>query len=105
MGHSIAAKYAARAAARFVRPSARARERRLGLGASGSFSPATRRVTELRSGGVFGGRRSVATGSGSGTRRIGSGLRPRHPVRMVWSAPGRQGPARRAGATAALWRA
>ena len=31
MQHSIAAKYAARPAARFVQPSSRARERRLGL--------------------------------------------------------------------------
>ena len=39
MQHSIAAKYAARPAARFVRPSARARERRLGLAAACSFQP------------------------------------------------------------------
>ena len=37
MEHSIAAKYAARPAARFVRPSTRVRERRLGLRPSGSF--------------------------------------------------------------------
>ena len=38
MEHSIAAKYAARPAAQFVRPSTRVRERRLGLRPSGSFS-------------------------------------------------------------------
>ena len=38
MDHSIAAKYAARPAARFVRPSTRVRERRLGLRPSGSFT-------------------------------------------------------------------
>src|SRR5918994_6716749 len=48
MGHSIAAKYAARPAARFVRPSSRARERRLGLGAQASFSAVAPVQTELR---------------------------------------------------------
>ncbi|HEV8281292.1 MAG TPA: hypothetical protein VGQ02_05510, partial [Candidatus Limnocylindrales bacterium] len=48
MGHSIAAKYAARPAARFVRPSSRARERRLGLGAQATFSAASGVQTELR---------------------------------------------------------
>ena len=43
MEHSIAAKYAARPAARFVRPSSRARERRLGLGTAASFATATAR--------------------------------------------------------------
>ena len=48
MGHSIAAKYAARPAARFVRPSSRARERRLGLVPITSFSAVAARQTELR---------------------------------------------------------
>jgi hypothetical protein len=48
MQHSIAAKYAARPAARFVRPSSRARERRLGLRAAGTFQPASRRSTLVR---------------------------------------------------------
>ena len=47
MQHSIAAKYAARPAARFVRPSPRARERRLGLRPAATFRPATRRATVL----------------------------------------------------------
>ena len=48
MEHSIAAKYAARSAARFVHPSSRARERQLGLRAAGSFQAATTRATVLR---------------------------------------------------------
>ena len=48
MQHSIAAKYAARPAARFVRPSPRARERRLGLRARSSFQAAPSRATVLR---------------------------------------------------------
>ncbi len=48
MQHSIAAKYACRPAARFVRQSPRARERRLGLRPSGSFQAAPSRATVLR---------------------------------------------------------
>jgi hypothetical protein len=48
MQHSIAAKYAVRPAARFVRPSHRARERRLGLRPSGSFHAEPSRATVLR---------------------------------------------------------
>jgi hypothetical protein len=48
MQHSIAAKYAARPAARFVRPSHRARERRLGLRPSGTFNAAVPHATVLR---------------------------------------------------------
>ncbi len=46
--HSIAAKYAVRPAAHFVRPSSRDRRRRLGLGAGASFHPAPARATVLR---------------------------------------------------------
>ena len=48
MDHSIAAKYAARPAARFVRSSTRVRERRLGLRPSGTFSAPGVRSTVLR---------------------------------------------------------
>lgn len=48
MQHSIAAKYAARPSARFVRPSARARERRLGLRSTQAFVAASARRTVLR---------------------------------------------------------
>jgi len=47
MQHSIAAKYAARPAARFVRSSPRARERRLGLRTT-SFQAASSHQTALR---------------------------------------------------------
>ena len=47
MQHSIAAKYAARPAARFVRSSPRARERRLGL-RSTTFQAASSHQTALR---------------------------------------------------------
>ena len=48
MQHSIAAKYAARAAARFVTPSARARERQLGLRPVHAFVAASARRAVLR---------------------------------------------------------
>src|SRR3954451_21553197 len=47
MEHSIAARYAARQTARFVTPSAKSRERRLGLRGAGSFRPASSRLTVL----------------------------------------------------------
>jgi hypothetical protein len=48
MQHSIAAKYAAWPAARFVRPAGREWERRLGLHSSLSFQRAATRLTILR---------------------------------------------------------
>lgn len=48
MQHSIAAKYAARPVAHFVRSSPRARERRLGLRSAAAFRPAVSRATVLR---------------------------------------------------------
>ena len=48
MERSIAAKYAARPAARFVHPPARAQESRLGLRAAGSFQAASTRPTVIR---------------------------------------------------------
>ena len=47
MEHSIAARYAARPAARFPRASSGSRQRRLGLGAGRAFSPAPTRLTVL----------------------------------------------------------
>ena len=46
MEHSIAAKFAARPSARFVRPSTRARQRRLGLRAANVFNAAPSQATE-----------------------------------------------------------
>src|SRR4029077_9701161 len=48
MERSITARYAARPAAQLVRPSARARERQLGLKGAGSFHPSSTRLTILR---------------------------------------------------------
>jgi len=48
MQHSIAAKYAARPAARFVHASSRARERRLGLRTAPTFRAVPARATVLR---------------------------------------------------------
>lgn len=106
MGHSIAAKYAARPAARFVRPSSRARERRLGLGAAASFSAVSPALTVLR-------------GSGSGPYvRLRAGWRgpgpvvarsrhgqPRPSVVIHWARSGRSGSGRRPSAAAAPWHA
>jgi hypothetical protein len=48
MEHSIAARYAARPAARFPAPSSGSGRRRLGLAVVGAFQPATSRLTVLR---------------------------------------------------------
>src|SRR3954449_4298729 len=105
MDHSIAAKYAARPAARFVRPSTRFRERRLGLRPSGTFKapgvratvlhgPAVAPVTQLRAGW-----RAIKPAA---VRRPHGG-RPRPLVVMAWSRSGRTGTARRSGAASAPW--
>jgi hypothetical protein len=47
MEHSIAARYAARPAARFPRATSGSRRRRLGLGVGRAFSPAPTRLTVL----------------------------------------------------------
>ena len=47
MEHSIAARYATRAAARFPRPSSASQRRRLGLVPVRAFSPAPTRLTVL----------------------------------------------------------
>jgi hypothetical protein len=106
MGQSIAAKYAARPAAKFVRPSTRARERRLGLGASGSFFPATRQVTELRgsASGPVSSRRDPRHGTARPSRLPIDG-RPRPTVRMRWTSSSHPAPGRRASASPAPWRA
>ena len=104
MGHSIAAKYAARPVARFVRPSSRARERRLGLAALVSFSPASARVTELwrpEPGTVAslhaGWRGPLPVGP------IARDGRPRPAVQMRWVRSGQTGSSRRLRAATAPW--
>jgi hypothetical protein len=105
MDHSIAAKYAARPAARFVRPSTRVRERRLGLRPSGSFhapgvgatvllGPEVAPLARLRAGW-----RSIHPAV-SGRQRSGR-LRPL--VGMEWARSGRPGATRRPGAASAPW--
>jgi hypothetical protein len=106
MEHSIAAKYAARPAAHFVRPSARTRERRLGLRAAGSFQPATTRSTVLRR--VDG---SVLARLRGGWRAFRAARpvratdgRPRPMIAMHWARSGRAGSDRRSSAATAPWR-
>ena len=107
MEHSIAAKYAARPAAHFVRPSARTKERRLGLNAVGAFRSASERATVLRRPDVpplvrlrarwRSIRPAVVAGPVEG--------RPRPKVTMVWARSGRSDAVRRSGAASAPWRA
>src|SRR3954454_15030295 len=105
MDHSIAAKYAARPAARFVRPSTRFRERRLGLRPSGTFKapgvratvlhgPAVAPVTQLRAGW-----RAIKPAA---VRRPHGG-RPQPLGLVAWPRAGGRGAARGAGAASAPW--
>jgi hypothetical protein len=106
MGHSIAAKYAARPAARFVRPSSRARERRLGLGTQATFVTATPIQTELR---------GLEAGPYARLRAGWRGPRPARPivrdhrarpgVSINWARSGRSGSGRRPSAAPAPWHA
>lgn len=104
MDHSIAAKYAARPAARFVRPSTRVRERRLGLRPSGSFHAQGLRSTELHGPELAPLARIRASWRAiqpAVSRRQRSG-RPRPLVIMEWARSGRPGTAR-PGAASAPW--
>jgi hypothetical protein len=106
MGHSIAAKYAARPAARFVRPSSRARERRLGLGAQATFSAATAVQTELRGmdAGPYERLRATRRGPRPATPFVRT-HRARPAVTMHWARSGRSGSGRRPSAAPAPWHA
>jgi hypothetical protein len=105
MQHSIAAKYAARSAASFVRPSSRVRERRLGLRPRGSFQPASPRATVLRHNDLpplvrlRASWRTVTPASA--IRPVGGRVRP--VVSMSWARSGRPELNRRSGAAAAPW--
>lgn len=105
MGHSIAAKYAARPAARFVRPSSRARERRLGLGASAGFAAASHRLTELRHVDVTPLAAIRSRGGLTTMEAVTHDGRLRPSVAMRWTGAGRSGPGRRSRAVPAPWRA
>jgi len=106
MERSIAAKYAARPVARFVHPSARARERRLGLRAAGSFQAASARPTVIRRSGG-----SVLTRLRGGWRAFRAARpvrptdgRPRPMIAMHWARSGRATTDRRSSAATAPWR-
>lgn len=106
MDHSIAAKYAARPAAHFVRPSARTRERRLGLHPMGAFRSSAQRATVLRHPDIAPLVRLRARWRAiqpAAVARPAQG-RPKPQVAMVWARSGRPGAVRRAGATPAPWR-
>jgi hypothetical protein len=105
MDHSIAAKYAARPAAHFVRPSTRVRERHLGLRPSGGFHASRVRTTVLHGPDVAPLARLRARGRAiqpAPVRRPTSG-RPRPLVTMEWARSGRAGVARRPGSAPAPW--
>jgi hypothetical protein len=107
MEHSIAAKYAARPAARFVRPSTRARQRRLGLRAAASFNAAIGGSTVLRNadlGPLIRMRAKWRSVQAAQPRRAASG-QPRPVVAMNWARSGRSGTDRRSSAVSAPWRA
>src|SRR2546428_13781255 len=106
MERSIAARYAARQTARFVTPSAKAREPRLGLRGAGSFHPATSRLTVLQRPGdgilaqLRGDWRAVRAAQ---PRRVADGrLRPA--VGFRWTGSDRAGSTRRSSAATAPWR-
>ena len=108
MERRIAARYAARQAARFVSPSARARERRLGLRMAGSFRPASTRLTVLRRPGggsvlahLRGDWRAIRAAS---PRRPSAGV-PRPSVTFRWTGSAPAGTTRRSSAATAPWRA
>jgi len=105
MEHSIAAKYAARPTARFVRPSARHRQRRLGLGVMGSFSPAPSRATVLRTldRGPLVALRAASRSLRPAQSRRGLAGPPRPIAAMQWARVGTAGASRRPGAAVAPW--
>jgi hypothetical protein len=103
MQHSIAAKYAARPAARFVRPSARVRERRLGLRVSGSFQPASARATVLQRNDLPPLVRLRADWRAVRPARPLHAGRTHPAASMSWARFGRSGVGRRSGAASAPW--
>jgi hypothetical protein len=105
MQHSIAAKYAARPAARFVRSSAQARQRRLGLRSTVTFRAVPARATVLRRADLsplLRLRASWRSVKPARPRPVSSG-RIRPVVSMRWARP--SGPAResRSSAASAPW--
>jgi hypothetical protein len=107
MERSIAARLAARSSARFVHPSAKARERRLGLRGAGSFQPASARLTVLRRPGdsVLAQLRGDWRAIRPSPSRTEAGGRPRPAVRMRWTGSALTGANRPSSAAPAPWRA
>jgi hypothetical protein len=106
MQHSIAARYVARPAARFVRPSVTDRERRLGLRASGSMQAASAHPTVLRRAdlGPFVELRARWRAY-SPALAVRPSLSPlRHGARMTWAGSESPRGPRRRGAAPTLWR-
>jgi hypothetical protein len=106
MEHSIAARYTTRPAARFVHPSARERERRLGLRTRGTFQAASARATVLRRadlGPLVRLRANWRAIQAPPPRAAASG-QPRPRVAMTWPNSVRSGNARRSSAAPAPWR-
>jgi len=104
MEHSIAARYAILPKARFVQPSSRARERRLGLPKS-NFQAAPNRVTVLRHAEPSPLQRLRASGRSlhvAAPRPITSGG-PRPSVAYRWTRAARTGPVRERSAATAPW--
>ncbi|MFL5768600.1 MAG: hypothetical protein ACJ765_00810 [Chloroflexota bacterium] len=106
MERSIAAKYAARPAARFVHTSVQARERRLGLRAAGSFQASSGRRTVIR--GPEGSVLARLRGGWRAFRAARPGRptdgRPRPAIAMHWARSYRAGSDRRSRAATAPWR-
>jgi hypothetical protein len=104
MEHSIAAKYAARPAARFVSPTSRARQRRLGLRATGSFHPARGRATVLRApdlAPLVAMRAASRAITPARTRPVAGPPKPTATIH--WARSGRSGTTRRPSAAMAPW--
>ena len=106
MERSITARYAARPAAQFVRPSARARERQLGLKGAGSFHPASTRLTILRrpGDGILAQLRGDWRAITAATPRRVVDARPRPQVAYRWTGSAASGATRRSSAATAPWR-
>jgi hypothetical protein len=96
MQHSIAARYAAWPA-RFVHPSAIARERRLGLRPASAFVPASSRRTILRHPdvGPLTALRAPWRAITVAPPRASTGGRPRPAASMLWTRSSRDGKPRR----------
>lgn len=105
MEHSIASRYATRPKARFVQPSSRARERRLGLATVG-FRAAPTRVTVLREPEPSPLQRLRASGHSLNVApaRLPVTGGPRPAVTVRWATTARTGPVRRPSAAPAPWR-